>query len=151
MFQCLSYLKNFFVEIRWVHQKLQIFKCTMLKFRFSRLRRHLKIQSWTCVHTRHCSTHFSACWNWIELICHAGRRFTPVGEGGSGRRPLPPQSLNILVGLILKLLSLYGIVVLVGNNWTVGCFINNLMAWKVCFGVSGQNIGFMKNGSETIE
>ena len=37
----------------------------------------------------------------------AGRRFTPVGEGGSGRRPLPPQSLNILVGLTLKLLSLY--------------------------------------------
>ena len=43
----------------------------------------------------------------------AGRRFTPVGEGGSGRRPLPPQSLNILVGLTLKLLSLYCIVGLV--------------------------------------
>ena len=57
-----------------------------------------------------------------------GRRFTPVGEGGSGRRPLPPQSLNILVGLTLKLLSLYCIVVLEGNNWTVGCFINNLVA-----------------------
>ena len=57
-----------------------------------------------------------------------GRRFTPVGESGSGRRPLPPQSLNILVGLTLKLLSLYCISVLVGNNWTVGCFINNLVA-----------------------
>ena len=43
----------------------------------------------------------------------AGRRFTPVGEGGSGRRPLPLQSLNILVGLTLKLLSLYCIVGLV--------------------------------------
>ena len=43
----------------------------------------------------------------------AGRRFTPVGEGGSGRRPLPPQSLNILIGLTLKLLSLYCIVGLV--------------------------------------
>ena len=40
----------------------------------------------------------------------AGRRFTPVGEGGSGRRPLPPKSLNILVGLTFKLLSLYCIV-----------------------------------------
>ena len=65
---------------------------------------------------------------WESLPFRAGRRFTPVGEGGSGRRPLPPQSLNILVGLTLKLLSLYGIVVLVGNNWTVGCFINNLVA-----------------------
>ena len=43
----------------------------------------------------------------------AGRRFTSMGEGGSGRRPLPPQSLNILVGLTLKLLSLYCIVGLV--------------------------------------
>ena len=73
-----------------------------------------------------------------------------MGEGGSGRRPPPPQSLNILVGLTLKLLSLYCIVVLVENSWTVGYFINNLVASKVCFGVSGQNIGFMKNGSETI-
>ena len=35
---------------------------------------------------------------------------TPVGEGRSGRRPLQPQSLNILIGLTLELLSLYCIV-----------------------------------------
>ena len=46
-------------------------------------------------------------------FCSTGRRFTPVGEGGSGRRPLPPQSLNILVGLTLKLLALYCIIGLV--------------------------------------
>ena len=27
---------------------------------------------------------------WIVTLTLAGRRFTPVGEGGSGRRPLPP-------------------------------------------------------------
>ena len=73
-----------------------------------------------------------------------------MGESGSGRRPLPPQSLNNLVGLTLKLLSLYCIVGLVLKNWTVCCFINELVAWKVCFVIRGQNIGFMKNGSETI-
>ena len=78
------------------------------------------------------------------------KKFTPVAEDGSGRSPLPPQSLNILVGLTLELLSLYCIVGLGWNDWTVGCFINALVACKVCFGISGQNIGFMKIGSETI-
>ena len=49
----------------------------------------------------------------VNKLSFSGRRFTPVGEGGSGRRPLPPQSLNILIGLTLKLLSLYRIVGLV--------------------------------------
>ena len=55
-------------------------------------------------------------WSLQDLFCPkqtAGRRFTPVVEGGLGRKPLPPQSLNILVGLTLKLLSLYCIVGLV--------------------------------------
>ena len=37
----------------------------------------------------------------VNRSLKAERRFTPVGEGGSSRRPLPPQSLNILVGLTL--------------------------------------------------
>ena len=35
------------------------------------------------------------------------RRFTPVGEGGSGRRPLPPQTLSILVDFTLKQVPLH--------------------------------------------
>ena len=43
-----------------------------------------------------------------KMITHRGeRRFTLVGEGGSGRRPLPPQTLIILVGFTLKQLLLY--------------------------------------------
>ena len=78
------------------------------------------------------------------------KKLTPVGEGGSGRRPLLAQLLNILVGLTLELLSLYCIIGLGWNDWTVGCFIDASVACKVCFGISGQNIGFMKIGSETI-
>ena len=37
------------------------------------------------------------------------RRFTLVGEGESGPRPLPPQTLSIMVGLTLKLLSMHSI------------------------------------------
>ena len=43
----------------------------------------------------------------MRINNNSKRRFTPVGEGGSGRRPLPPQTLSILVGFTLKLLSLH--------------------------------------------
>ena len=68
-----------------------------------------------------------------EAWLYNKRRFTPVCEGGSGRRPLPPQTLGILVGFNLKLLSLYCIFGL-DLKWLDGvCFINELVAWKVCF------------------
>ena len=48
-----------------------------------------------------------------DTATEVGRRFTPVGEGGSGRRPLPPQSLNSFNVNPTKMLSLYCIVGLV--------------------------------------
>ena len=50
-------------------------------------------------------------------------------------RPLPPKSLNILVGLTLKLNSLCITVSVVENIWTLGLFLEYfvLLAWKGLF------------------
>ena len=64
--------------------------------------------------------------------------FTLVGEVDQAVRPLPPKSLNILVGLTLKLDSLCITVMLVENIWTlwfvfrISCVAN--LEIKVCFG-----------------
>ena len=84
------------------------------KRRFPNVKRLLRILCTLPLTSAECERTFS-CMRRLKsyLRSTAGRRFTLVGEGGSGRRPLPPQSLNILVGLTLKLLSLYCIVGLV--------------------------------------
>ena len=46
----------------------------------------------------------------------------PLNEVGQAVRPLPPKSLNILVGLTLKLRSLCITVSVVENIWTLRGF-----------------------------
>ena len=73
---------------------------------------------------------------WVYLKnCLDERMFTPVGEGGSGRKASATED-SILVGLALKLASLCSIFSIVEKDLDVllyfGIFV--FVAWKYTFG-----------------
>ena len=71
----------------------------------------------------------------MKIFCRRNENLHPWVKVDQAFRPLPPRSLNILVGLTLKLYSLCIVVSVVENTGCFGLLLEYfvLLAWKALF------------------